>query len=263
MVVCRMRQDRQNARLQEILKSIRGKHPGRPKPTIRVPIPELPTSRPLTAKEGWKSLCWIVDVATSEGSEALRGLTLGLTRIIQAEILKGLFFDARPGRNVPSSIEDLLWDPSLPFASDGRNLRGLLRRRRTSTAVSIQSSAVIASPWNVQRLVISMQNLGPGLSWKAWRNSDNTHSVAWLPWPLIWVDNGNHTMTTAMLRHGGTLQCSETLDASPLLRAVRTDGENWIRVSDGQPFAEVRSVPMAALLTVGQRLLKGIKVASD
>ncbi len=251
-----MRRDKHIAALREILRDVRGKFPPKPRPLVQVPIPTLPTNRPLTAKEGWKSLCWIVDVATSEGREALSGLSLGLTRIIQAEILRGLFFDARPGRSVPSSMEDLLWDPSLSFASDGRNLRGLLRRRRTSTAVSIQSSAIIARPWNAQRLVISMQNLGPGLSWKSWRNSRNTHSVAWLPWPLIWVDNGNHSMTTAMLRHGGTLQCGETFDASPLLRAVRTDGENWIRVSDGQPFAKVRSVPMAALFTVGQRLLR-------
>ena len=79
--------------------------------------------------------------------------------------------------------------------------------------------------------------------------------MAWKPWPLVRVSNGNHSTMAALIRGGGRLRCEETFDYSPVLRAVRTDGVNWIRKADDSMIGPVRSMAMAGIFVIGQRLI--------
>lgn len=70
----------------------------------------------------------------------------------------------------------------------------------------------------------------------------------------MWVDNGNHSTMAALVRGGGRLKCKEAFDFTPVLEAVRTDGITWARAADGSKIGPVRSMPMAGIFLIGQRL---------
>ena len=92
--------------------------------------------------------------------------------------------------------------------------------------------------------------------WGEWKQNPNICATAWTPWPIVWVDNGNHSTMAAILTHGGQLKTSETFDAKELLLSVYTDGANWLRVDNNQVIAPVTSLPMAAIFEIGRRLIK-------
>lgn len=222
------------------------------------PTPKLPKGK-LNIVDQWASLVWNVDTAEAHGLRALNGLTLALVRIIQADMLEKLLFDVRLGSSEHYSIADLLWDIKLPIRSDGATLKSILRKRRNISYINLAHSAVLPQPWKQWRLARSLQKLGSKGEWGEWKQSSNIHAVAWTPWPIVWVDNGNHSTMAAILTHGGQLKASETFDAKELLLSVYTDGLHWLRVDNGQAIAPVESLAMAAIFEIGRRLIKAPK----
>ncbi len=59
----------------------------------------------------------------------------------------------------------------------------------------------------------------------------------------------------AIVTHGGTVQVSESLNAKDLLLAVYSDGENWVRIDNGEIIEPVRSLAMAGIFEIGRRLV--------
>lgn len=210
----------------------------------------------LTVTNQWASLLWNIKTAEAHGKKALEGLTIALARIIQADILEKLLFDAREGSRAHDSIETLLWDTEQPIRADGSSINSLLRKRRKIAPIELAHTPVIPQPWERWRMARSLQNLGQGAKWGEWKQNSNIHATAWTPWPIVWVDNGNHSTMAAILTHGGQLKASETFDSKELLLSVYTDGSNWLRVDNNQVIAPVTSLPMAAIFEIGRRLIK-------
>jgi hypothetical protein len=229
----------------------------------RVPAPKLSGKRKPSKEDQWASLVWNIDTAEEHGARALKGLTLALIRIIQAEILKALFLDARPGKTADDCPNTLLWDSSIAIGCDGATMSDLLHFEKGSITLDIAHSAVIPQPWEHWRLARALQNLGPDGIDGVWRQMSNTHAVAWMPWPLVWIDNGNHTAMATIVTHNGTLEVSEWLDAKELLLSVYCDGINWLRVDDDQIIAPVQSLPMAGIFEIGRRLVRATEKKSD
>lgn len=243
------------ALLDEVLKDM----PEAPKQPEHIPAPDLPDGN-LSPKNKWRSLLWSIDTAESHGPNAVAGLTQVLARIIQAEILQKLIFDARPHRTAPDCPETLLWDLSTPIREDGSKMMDLLRRESGEVSLDLAHSAIIPQPWHRWKLARALQNLGPTGKDGNWRQIDNTHAVVWQPWPIAWIDNGNHSAMAAILTHGGKLQVSESLNAKELLVAVYSDGENWIRVDNGETIEPVSSLAMAGIFEIGRRLVGAPKL---
>lgn len=225
----------------------------------RIPVPKFPKGK-LSIKDKWRSLLWNIDTAESHGPRALAGLTQALARIVQAEILQGLLFDAREHRAPANCPETLLWDTTIPLRADGSAMKDLLSHETGEISLDLAHSAIIPQPWERWRLARALQNLGPTGKHGNWRQTDNTHAVVWQPWPIAWIDNGNHSAMAAILTHGGSLEISESLNARELLLAVYSDGENWIRVDNGEPFEPVRSLAMAGIFEIGRRLVGAPKL---
>lgn len=224
----------------------------------RIPLPKLLKGK-LSVQDQWTSLIWNIDTAQAHGKRALNGLTLALTRIIQADILGSLLLDVRQPNQALDTPNELLWDRKLPVREDGSTMRDLLRPRRRTSSQELMHTAVIPKPWEPWRLSRSLENLGPGGNWKEWSQTDNFHAVGWTPWPLVWVDNGNHSTMAAMLTHGGRFTVSECYDAKELLFNVYSDGTNWLRFDDDKVIAPVNSLPMAGIFEIGRRLVKAPK----
>lgn len=223
------------------------------------PCPKLPKGK-LNTENQWASLIWNIDTAEAHGLRALNGLTLALIRIIQADMLEKLLFDVRIGSSEHFSIADLLWDIELPIRSDGATIKSILRKRRNISYLNLAHSAVIPQVWKQWRLARSLQKLGKNAEWGEWKQSNNIHAVAWTPWPIVWVDNGNHSTMAAIITHGGLLKASETFDAKELLLSVYTDGTYWLMVDNNKVIASVESLAMAAIFEIGRRLIKAPKI---
>lgn len=221
----------------------------------RIPDLKLPSSRRLTSAERWASLLWSVDTAQSHGKHALRGLAVALCRIVHGRALEKLLFDARPAVKPLHQPSDLLWNDDVPLNASGDCMSDLLIRNARSPAVDLNDTPVFPCPWERWRLSRALNHLGEGRRWGAWRQERNHYGVAWRPWPLLWVQNGHHSTTAALVRGGGRFKPTETYDASALLRAVHTDGVNWYRADTDDPLGLVRSLPMAGIFVIGQRLI--------
>ena len=235
-----------------ILASLKTMGTGRDPPK-RVERPSFPKRRGFTVSDQWISLRWMIDTAELQGTHALRGLTLALARMIQADAFKTLFLDARPYREPLGDIDELLWDQTKPVTRDGKCLAHVMTRRRLRDQIDLATTAVIAKIWEPWRVAKSLQNLGSDRAWGAWRQDQNHHAFSWHPWPLVWVYNGNHSVTAATLRGGGTLKCEASFDVSPLLQIVTTDGQSWFG-EDRIVLGPVRSLPMAGIMEIGRRL---------
>jgi hypothetical protein len=222
----------------------------------RVPVPALRGTGSLSLDERWASLLWSIDTAEQFGSDSLRGLTIALSRLIQAEALELLLFDARPRNEPPLLPSDVLWDSDLPLTSSGATMDQLTLLSEQAITVNLEDAAVFPRIWERWRLHRALGRIGPGRVDGPYAQSGNHFGVRWHPWPLVWLENGNHSTLAAQLRGGGDFECHASFDFTPVLDAVRTDGANWYRVDDGTVVGPVTSVPMAGIFVVGQRLAR-------
>ena len=95
------------------------------------------------------------------------------------------------------TIDDLLWDRRRPITRTGQCLQDLLKPRRVRDRVDLGAAAVISNIWEPWRLARAFQHLRLSGTWDVWKQETNHHAIAWHPWPLIWIDNGNHSATAA------------------------------------------------------------------
>ncbi len=223
-------------------------------PPKRIPLPEVPENGQLNRGDRWKSLLWAIDTAQTLGDDSLRGLTIALSRVIQGQMLEALIFDVRWSIKSPLDPDEPLWDRKLPLNAEGLSMDDLMVKCERSIKVELADSAVFPYPWERWRMHRALGRIGSGRRDGVWQQSLNHYGVGWEPWPIVLLSQGNHSTLAAQLRGGGTLTCNESYDFSPVLRAVRTDGEHWFRVDDGQILGPVNSIPMAGIFVIGQRL---------
>lgn len=221
----------------------------------RIPPPTLPPTGVLSTKQKWESLQWSIKTAESHGEEALKGLALALSRLIQAEVMADVFTDARHGPRFDSSKDGLLWDQQLPINASGQTMESILDPHPDWLPVNLRNSIVFASPWEPWRMCRAMQEIGAGKKLGEWRQDKPNHQLeAWLPLPIVWVMNGNHSVTTGILHGEGEACVDRVFDASNLFKSVFSDGLNWRRSDNGEVLAEVASLPMAGIFEVARIL---------
>lgn len=236
-----------------LLKKLPKQYPARKLP-MRIDYPKLPATKTLTARQQWVSLQWSIDSAQAHGKHALRGLAVSLSQIIRAQALQSLLMDAREFHKPAWDAEDLLWDESLPLNAAGDTRASLLKKLPRALSVELSDAIVFPAPWERWRLFNALQHLGAKRQWGPWRQDRNHFGVAWKPWPIVWVTNGNHSTMAALVRGGGKFKCYAAYDFAPVIHAVGTDGVNWFRLDSGAVLEPVRSLPMAAIFEIGRRL---------
>lgn len=222
---------------------------------MRVPYPSLPSKGRLTRAQTWESILWSIDQAEASGKHALRGLAIALSQVIRAQALETLIMDAREYHKPKWGGDDLLWDESLPVNAAGDTRISLLKKAPRTLSAHLNDAIVFPEPWERWRLIRALHNLGEKRPWGPWRQDPNHYGIAWKPWPIVWVVNGNHSTMAALVRGGGKFKCYAAYDFAPVLQAVETDGVNWLRTDTGAILEPVRSLPMAGIFEVGKRLL--------
>jgi hypothetical protein len=186
----------------------------------RVSYPDLPKGKDSAAQlqRQWLSLLWSIESAAASGKHGLKGLTVALGRIVVARELEAFLLNAEEHQKPLRTVEDLLWDERLPLNAAGQSMQNLMRKLPRAPSVEMNETAVFPSPWDRWRLFAAIGGLGEGRPWGPWKQEPNNHyAVAWKPWPMVWVDNGNHSTMAALVRGGGKLKCKEAFDFTPVL----------------------------------------------
>ena len=214
----------------------------------RVPKPDVAESGILGRDDQWKVISWIIDTAEKAGEGALHGLALSFGKILQGEALRNLLCDSRSLEFKMAEV-NLLWDTQVKIAN-GKNILELISPPQTEKTVAFSEAVVFANPWVPWRLCRALENLAD----KEWIQDENHQATIWTPWPILWVDNGNHSVTVGSIYGKGviTVPC---YDATPLLNSVKTDGGNWIRTEDESVIGPVKYIEMAAIFEIGRRLV--------
>jgi hypothetical protein len=148
-----------------------------------------------------------------------------------------MLLDTRSSRQPLNEPAALLWDESIRIGSDELTLKQLLTPVAKRPTIDLRSSIVLAQPWERWRLQRAFANIGTHGTWGPWRQDENHVTIAWLPWPIVWISNGNHSIVAGTIAAGGRLKVSESVDATRLLGAVRTDGVSWIDEQNDEKFA--------------------------
>lgn len=247
------------AELEALVKEVDVVAPRRRHPR-HIPVPHLGRGKRLSLADQWASLIWSIDTAQEHGKGALKGVSLSLARMIQAQALEALLLDARHPVRSRMSVDNLLWSEDVVLDSEGGTLKSLRRKMRRGSARLMSESLVFPEPWERTRFIKATGNIGEGLAHGVWRQDPNHFGVEWRPWPIFWVSNGNHSTMAGLVKSGANFRPYETYDLSPVLRAVKTDGLQWYRSDTNQPFEAVSSMAMAGVFVVGQRLI-GLKRA--
>jgi len=162
--------------------------------------------------------------------------------------------DAREFHKPDWDADNLLWDVSLPLNAAGDTRASLMKKAARTLSVDLNDAIVFPQPWERWRLLQALHNLGEKRRWGTWRQDPNHFGIAWKPWPIVWVSNGNHSTMAALIRGGGKFRCNAAYDFAPVLAAVETDGVNWLRRDTGAVLEPVRSLPMAGIFEIGRRL---------
>lgn len=178
----------------------------------RVPYPRLPSMERAPAARKWKSLLWSIECAEQHGEEGLRGLAVALSKLLVAEALQALVLEAKQFSGCGLEAEVLLWDMNTPLNGDGDTLATLMRRKKKRVKVDMSDAIVLPATWERWRFFGALAKIGQGRPWGPWKHDKRNHfAQGWLPWPIVWVMNGNHSAMAGLVRGGGASSVKKLL----------------------------------------------------
>jgi hypothetical protein len=199
----------------------------------------------------------LVEMAKEIAAVDPRGLhafVVSILRPLQSEQILGAA--ERSQHSAPASIVD--WTFFMGEAdSNTFSFSQLAAKDPESFEVDLARDLVLPTMWHRQSVASAFGAIGTGLKCGSWRQDSNHQVSLWLPWRIAFVLNGNHSIAAGIVRAEGKLRPSSVYDLTPQLRAIRCKGNNYIRVSDGHPVAQVLDQRTAAVWEIG-RLMAGL-----
>lgn len=135
-----------------------------------------------------------------------------------------------------------------------------IKQNNKDFLINLNKDPVLPSPWHKERYVKCLSYIGedkknPYFGGK-WTQDDNHRINIFLPWGIVIVNGGNHSISTGIICGEGTLVPTEVYDLSSLLNEVKTDGENYILIKNNQILDSVYDVRTAAVFEIGRLLQK-------
>lgn len=131
---------------------------------------------------------------------------------------------------------------------------------KTDFLVHLNRDPILPCPWHRTRYVDTLSYIGKGKKLGDWEEDSKNHNVTiWLPWGVVFVNGGNHSIAAGIVGGEGTLKPTEVIDMGMLLDVARCDGKHYLSVVDGSVLGVVRNVKIAAIFEIG-RLMREHRV---
>lgn len=179
-----------------------------------------------------------------------------LGRKIQTEYLMNLLYCDEESPLVKLNHSTVLFDTRYPITKEGKFFRELVKELDIKKEIVLAKDLILPWPWQRDRLINSITNIGRGRIAGEWRQHHNNHYVElWLPMGIAWVSGGNHSISTGIIQGSGSVQPTSIVDISNIFNHIYTDGMNYYRKSDHQIISPVINIEFAAIFEIG-RIMK-------
>lgn len=149
---------------------------------------------------------------------------------------------------MPNSSIDLQFAPNYPILDSNLFL------------IDLKKDSIFPGPWERNRYINCLSYIGSskecgdfGGKWQ--QDFSNHHSHILLPWGIVFVEGGNHSIASGIICGEGTLVPNNVYDMSSLLSKMKCDGRYYISTETNQIIASVDDIRIAAVFEIG-RLLK-------
>lgn len=122
--------------------------------------------------------------------------------------------------------------------------------------VQLNRDPVLPCPWHRDHYVGTLSTIGldkPNGVWK--EDTTNHHIKICLPWGIVFITGGNHSIATGILGGEGMLKPSEVCDMRKLLELAQCDGKHYRLAKTGDILEPVRDYRVAAIFEIGRLML--------
>lgn len=108
--------------------------------------------------------------------------------------------------------------------------------KKCNIEIDIPITPIITCIWNHDRLKNNLKNIGEctGNPFNGKKHQSNIMGIYIKPINLVIINNGNHSVNSAIVHNEGTLIINTEIDISPLFKKYEFDGEDYIDLNNNK-----------------------------
>ena len=125
--------------------------------------------------------------------------------------------------------------------------------------VDISRDPIFPMPWHRDRVLSACVNIGDKKPWGAWKQDNSNHSIElWLPWRIVFVHGGNHSISAGIFSGSGIIMPSVVKDFSKCFSSISCDGRHFFG-ANGKKIAKVTDHRKAAVFEIGRLIANPVR----
>lgn len=174
-------------------------------------------------------------------------------RKVQSEFMSKAIYDGVDGEN-------LLWaEPGELWWGQSEMFCDFKKQVAPARLIWLKHDLILPWPWKAHRIIKNLCSIGPHRVEGTWQERYNHRVEMWLPWEIVWVHSGNHSIVVGITQGEGTIQNYNAFDLSQVFDFAYSDGLNFYRIEKNSILAPVTNVEFAAIFEIGRIFLRSQK----
>lgn len=154
---------------------------------------------------------------------------------------------------IPDLIPQVVWFPENTILNkEGLKVSDIKKKCANSYALNLSKDLVLPWPWRTQSIYECLATVGEIDFQGLWEQDPNHRIEYWLPFGIGWVQGGNHSIMTGIIKNQGTVVAREVYDLSEIFKYVKFDGNYFVRISDNTIISKPSEFEFAAIFEVGR-----------
>lgn len=181
-------------------------------------------------EERLKKVIGIADKIRKENPAALKEYVQLLGRKLQSDYMCKCLTHLE-AHKVPDLDAGVVWfDELTQLDESGTDLYKIKKELHEEKVLNLASDLVLPWPWEMNRIVNNLSHIGLNRACGSWRQDSNHIVEYWKTFGIAWVNGGNHSIMTGIIRGEGQLIAREVYDLSGLFSLVKFNGNQFVRL---------------------------------
>lgn len=221
---------------------------------LQAPTQEAPAAlQPTANQHAFQAALDVAHEISRENPQGLVDLVRLLGRPVQADCMTRVVF--RPWPDLRAWPGTIMFPWTEPITADGHHWNKVVEYKQMPHQIELAKNIVLPWPGNHHQLAKALAHIGTGRRSSPWQQDLNHRVEFWEPIGLCWVESGNHSITSGIVKGEGTLTTTTTADITPLYSHLSFDGEHFIRSHDQQPLGQPAYLELGAIFEIGRLML--------